>query len=105
MGLDKKPSRLLGKKPEGEAPSRLLGKSLDRNRIGEEESSEKTTELFVDMRLTQRDAPDVEWHIGDIFPDRDIAVLRRPDGATVSKNINKLLEELNTPGSPWSRRK
>lgn len=104
MGLEPKPSRLLGKKPEEEKTSRLLGKSLNRE-PGATASTEEIKELFVDMRLTQRDAPEVEWHIGDIFQDRNIAVLRRPDGVTVSKNISKLLEELNTPGSPWSRRR
>ncbi len=104
MSMEKKQSRLLGKKPEDEKASRLLGKSLDMQRGAVEKSAGEIKELYVDMRLTQRDDPDAQWHIGDIFPDRDIAVLRRSDGAIVSKSMKKLSEELNTPGSPWSRR-
>ena len=103
--MEKPPSRLI-KKSSNEQGSRLVGKSIDEAREIRQrnESSGEITELYVDMRLQQRDAPEKEWHIEDIFPERNIVLLRRSDGATVSKNIQRFLEQLNTPGSSWSKR-
>jgi|GEM_PF-6886141 hypothetical protein len=102
--MEKPKSRLISKETVKQEPSGLKGESSE-SAPSNGESEEKITKLHVDMRIQQRDAPDKQWHTGDIFLDRNIVLLRRSDGATVSKKADEFMEQLNTPGSPWSQRR
>jgi hypothetical protein len=100
------PSRLKGIRPlapksteAGNEPSRLLGKSL--------EQKQRTSEVLNETNLLgavliQRDSG-TEFTVSKINPTdrKTIVILRRADGASVSKEMNDLLEQLRTAGSPW----
>jgi hypothetical protein len=117
MGIEKgRSGRLQGKsiekkKPSGEQsaatesasetepPSRIIGKSLP----DPPESQDRSIQITIGMKLIQRDDPEADWEVLRIK--ENIVILNeRKRNATVSKNIDRLRQELITPGSPWRTR-
>jgi hypothetical protein len=100
MGLDDtKRSRLKG------TGLRLLGTQKVENRMygqSQIEQENKSEDIKLGMKLVQRDDPAVNWEVAEI--NDDIVVLHEPSkDAYVSKKIDRLVKELNTPDSPWAR--
>ena len=101
MGIEK--SRLLGGK--NKEPSRLLGKSLEKERALEHEelSEENLKGRVVIQRDSGKEFKIVAVHEPTIGSDkRLVANLERVGGTDkVSTGAGRLLELLRTPGSPW----
>ena len=82
-------------------PSRLVGKSLNASR--EARGPESAINVFVGMKVVQRDDPRVDWEVSRIESDM-VLLYDRSRNTYVSKKLNKFVHELSTPGSPWRRR-
>lgn len=79
--------------------SRLLGKSPISSR-DKAEPQHHLNNISLGMKVVQRDDPEADWEISRIHG--NMVLLRdRNRNASISKKIDRLIGELNTPGSPW----
>src|SRR5882672_11125357 len=79
--------------------SRLLSKSPISPR-DKTESLHRTINITLGMKVVQRDDPKVDWEVSGIHGNIVVLYNRNSD-TSVSKKIDRFINEINTPGSPW----
>ncbi len=86
-------------KEETAFDSRLLSKSPISLRH-KTEFIERTISITIGMKVVQRDNPKFDWEVSGLHGNL-VFLYNRNTNASFSKKIDRLIDDLNTPGSPW----